>query len=358
MARMGVQYEDVVEAALQLQRQGDSPTIQRIRDWLGTGSFTTISEHLKQWRDNQRNATPLQQETQELPSSLINMAQQLWQQACLEADEKLQSYQQQADAEIRQALTDKQTALEEAQRMEEKTLLIDKKNNELLADMKQQAAQLSRLEVQLENTSEQLASLKATSQAKQEAATQKISELEEELEKQQAEQQLAIQQQKEQHLTALAHEQQRNEENQLRWMQEVDLARQQTLAVKEAADQEAKQAKLIVKQLEEKLTTSQTQIQQQALALQAEELKVTSLFEQQQLLKAAEVMIRERVSDLEAQLVEKQSQLQDKQDQLVENKALLQENQAVWAAKLEVASAALKEALVKAEKTEKNQVIK
>lgn len=327
MARMGVQYEDVVEAALQLQRQGDNPTIQRIRDWLGTGSFTTISEHLKQWRDNQRNATPLQQETQELPSGLINMAQQLWQQACLEADEKLQSYQQQADAEIRQALTDKQTALEEAQRMEEKSLLIDKKNNELLADMKQQAAQLSRLEVQLENTSEQLASLKATSQAKQEAATQKISELEEELEKQQAEQQLAMQQQKEQHLTALAHEQQRNEENQLRWMQEVDLARQQTLAVKEAADQEAKQAKQLIKELEEQLKTSQEQTQQQALELQGKKIREENLLKQQKQLEIRsqhlEVQLEEKQTSWLTKLEEFNAELINKNQQINELKAAL-----------------------------------
>src|SRR5690554_6847241 len=217
MARMGVQYEEVVEAAVQLQKQGDNPTIQRIREWLGTGSFTTISEHLKQWRANQRNATPLQQESQDLPASLVKMAQAFWQQACSEADEKLQSYQQQADTEIRQALTDKQLALEEAQRMEEKNLIIDKKNNALLTDLKQQAAQLSRLETQLETSNQQLSSLTTASQAKETAAKQQIACLEQALVEQQREQQ-----------AALAHEQQRNEENQLRWMQEVDIARQQT----------------------------------------------------------------------------------------------------------------------------------
>lgn len=341
MARIGVQYEAVVEAALQLQKQGDNPTIQRLREYLGTGSFTTISEHLRLWRENQRNATPLQQEAQDLPTSLIKMAQELWQQACNEADEKLQIYQQQAAAEIRQALTDKQVALEEAQRMEEKNGLLDKKNNELLTDMKQQAALLSRLETQLETSNQQLTSLTTASQIKEAAASQQISELKQKLDKQQQEHQLQIQQQQEQQQLALAHEQQRNEENQLRWMQEVDLARQQTASLKEAAQQEAQQAKLTLKQLEEKLIASQTQLQQQALTLQAEQLQVTNLLEQQQLLKAAELLVRERLGDLETQLVEKQNQLQDKQTQLVEKQALLQEKQTTWAAKLELAGLAL-----------------
>src|SRR5690554_855302 len=300
MARMGVQYEEVVEAAVQLQKQGDNPTIQRIREWLGTGSFTTISEHLKQWRANQRNATPLQQESQDLPASLVKMAQAFWQQACSEADEKLHSYQQQADTEIRQALTDKQLALEEAQRMEEKNLIIDKKNNALLTDLKQQAAQLSRLETQLETSNQQLSSLTTASQAKETAAKQQIARLEQALVEQQKEQQLALQKQKEEQQAALAHEQQRNEENQLRWMQEVDIARQQTASLKEATQQEAAEAKKQIKTLEEQLKTSQEKAQQQLMELQGKQIREENLLKQ---LGQLEV----RNDRLEVQLSEKQT---------------------------------------------------
>ena len=330
MARMGVQYEEVVEAALQLQRQGDNPTIQRIRDWLGTGSFTTISEHLKQWRDNQRNATPLQQETQELPSSLINMAQQLWQQACLEADEKLQSYQQQVDVEIRQALTDKQLALEEAQRMEEKSLLLDRKNNELLVDIKQQAAQLSRLETQLEASNQQLINLTATSQANEASASQQIKQLKDQLTEEQKVFQETLEKQKEEHLTALAHEQQRNEENQLRWMQEVDLARQQTASLKEAAQQEAIQAKQVIKQLEEKLKNSQDKAQQQLIELQGKQIREENLLKQ---LGQLEV----RNDRLEVQLSEKQTAWLAKLEEF--NAELTNKNQLINELKAALASA-------------------
>ena len=50
MARSGIRYEDVQAAAETLLGRGLNPTIQRVREVLGTGSNTTISEHLKSWQ--------------------------------------------------------------------------------------------------------------------------------------------------------------------------------------------------------------------------------------------------------------------------------------------------------------------
>lgn len=50
MARTGISFEDVRDAAETLLGRGLNPTIQRVRELLGTGSNTTISEHLKTWQ--------------------------------------------------------------------------------------------------------------------------------------------------------------------------------------------------------------------------------------------------------------------------------------------------------------------
>jgi len=50
MGRAGIRYEDVSEAAETLLSRGLNPTIQRVRELLGTGSNTTISDHLKRWQ--------------------------------------------------------------------------------------------------------------------------------------------------------------------------------------------------------------------------------------------------------------------------------------------------------------------
>jgi SOS-response transcriptional repressor LexA len=48
-----IEYEDVAEAADALVSAGQSPTIRRLRDRLGTGSDTSIHRHLKAYRAKQ-----------------------------------------------------------------------------------------------------------------------------------------------------------------------------------------------------------------------------------------------------------------------------------------------------------------
>lgn len=56
MARSGIRYEDVKDTAEILLGRGLNPTIQRIRELLGTGSNTTISDHLKSWQQQLADA--------------------------------------------------------------------------------------------------------------------------------------------------------------------------------------------------------------------------------------------------------------------------------------------------------------
>ncbi len=52
MSRTGITFNDVAAAANAIQDQGDTPTIDKVRAELGgTGSNSTISKYLNQWRD-------------------------------------------------------------------------------------------------------------------------------------------------------------------------------------------------------------------------------------------------------------------------------------------------------------------
>lgn len=300
MARNGVQYQQVVQVILELQRQGENPTVQRIRETLGTGSFTTLSEHLRQWRDEQRNATPLQQESQEVPDSLLNLTRELWQAACAEADQRLQHYQQAADQEIRQALTDKQLAMEEALRTEEKNLLLERKNTELLSDTKQLTADISRLQTLLEGKEQQIQSLELQARQQQDEAATRVQQLETQLQKQQQDHAASLQQQKKEHQSALAHEQQRNEDNQLRWMQEVDLARQEARSLHEKLQQQTLENKQERSELQQALKTSQQQVQEQQLELQSHQMREQEIRQQ---LEGAEASL----AQLQASLISQQA---------------------------------------------------
>ena len=67
MARPGITYEQVASAADALVGQGDRPTIQAVREALGTGSPNTIHRHLTQWKAAQ---APAERQAARLPDDL------------------------------------------------------------------------------------------------------------------------------------------------------------------------------------------------------------------------------------------------------------------------------------------------
>lgn len=76
MARLGVTYAEIADAATQLTGQNLPPTIERIRSILGTGSSTTIANHLKQWKEAQESTGNARKEN--LPQELVAIVKGLW----------------------------------------------------------------------------------------------------------------------------------------------------------------------------------------------------------------------------------------------------------------------------------------
>jgi len=77
MARTGVTYFDISKAASSIQAKGENPTVDRVREWLGTGSKGTIAPLLKQWKHE--NAPESSQNVHHnLPPDLLSLTQGLW----------------------------------------------------------------------------------------------------------------------------------------------------------------------------------------------------------------------------------------------------------------------------------------
>lgn len=68
-----------------------APSVQKIREALGTGSNTTIAEHLKVWRDDYANKT-IHHLPSTLPKELIASMEILWQTAMEQAENQLATY--------------------------------------------------------------------------------------------------------------------------------------------------------------------------------------------------------------------------------------------------------------------------
>ncbi|WP_299316265.1 DNA-binding protein [uncultured Halomonas sp.] len=79
MARPGITYEQVETIADQMIGNGEKPTIQTVRDALGTGSPNTIHRHPTAWRSAQ---PPVERQATRLPDHLAAaIAQEIERQA-------------------------------------------------------------------------------------------------------------------------------------------------------------------------------------------------------------------------------------------------------------------------------------
>ncbi len=88
MARTGITYFDVETAALHLQGQGKTPTVDGIRQYLGTGSKTTISHHLNIWKAQQVDGEG------QLPHQLSALVQGLWERLQQNAEQRINEAKQ------------------------------------------------------------------------------------------------------------------------------------------------------------------------------------------------------------------------------------------------------------------------
>src|ERR1700733_9122325 len=111
MARHGVDFESVKQAALKLLSKGISPSTQKIRELLGTGSHTTIAEHLKIWREAHA-AKKVHHLPATIPEEVIVTFETLWQTAMEHAEKHL--------ADVKVALENQEEKLSQEKMLAEK----------------------------------------------------------------------------------------------------------------------------------------------------------------------------------------------------------------------------------------------
>ncbi|ODC03396.1 hypothetical protein BFW38_07370 [Terasakiispira papahanaumokuakeensis] len=221
MARRGIQYEDVTNSIEALRARGLAPTVQNIRDQLGTGSFSTINEHLKQWRALSQPSSGHAE--QDLPAGLAQLTGQLWKAAQEEAYAALESQREAANAEIEAAQIEKQEAQAQALHMEERNIMLDQKNNELLAELKTLTDQRATLRTERDQA------LKETNVKQQRITTLEnlLDEQKTQVEQLKIAHQAALEAVQQRMDEALEQERQRQAEQEAYWLKEIDQARQQ-----------------------------------------------------------------------------------------------------------------------------------
>ena len=87
MTRTGIDYDDVKQTAIKLLSQGIPPSVQKIREHMGTGSNTTIAQHLKRWREEHAKKA-IHHLPATIPKELISTFEVLWQTAMEHANDQ------------------------------------------------------------------------------------------------------------------------------------------------------------------------------------------------------------------------------------------------------------------------------
>lgn len=99
MARPGVTYLDVANAAQQLVAAGRIPTIESIRINLGTGSNSTLGNHLRTWKSKQDQTQQIATK-ENIPEELIAALKGVWERVVNQSDEKIQAVHQETQQEL------------------------------------------------------------------------------------------------------------------------------------------------------------------------------------------------------------------------------------------------------------------
>ncbi len=113
MGRIGITFDDVKQVAQSLLARGENPTVMRVREVLGTGSTTTINQHLQQFHlERRRNPSEL---PPDVPVGLMKAVEHFWQTAVTLAQTRLQAEREQIAAQVA-ALTAERDAAHDQQR--------------------------------------------------------------------------------------------------------------------------------------------------------------------------------------------------------------------------------------------------
>lgn len=138
MGRTGITYFDVSNAIASIQGEQKKPTVDNIRQALGTGSRSTISKYFQEWKTKNEASNTT---SKGIPNELQNLIESLWEKIQSDAEQVIETHRIQTDETI------KNTKNELSQTQAQNTLL----TTEISALTKQLNKQTNAIEKLTEN---------------------------------------------------------------------------------------------------------------------------------------------------------------------------------------------------------------
>lgn len=158
---MAITKQEIWNVADQLDEKGVKPTLAAIRQAVGSGSYTTISEAMKEWREKHatESAPIVDPMPEPVKQALLDAGARLWEQTLTHADARWQVEREERDSRIsalEQQLAESgelaDTLAEEAEQAEKLKAHVD----ELTQQNERLSAQVPSLEEENQNVKAEL----------------------------------------------------------------------------------------------------------------------------------------------------------------------------------------------------------
>ncbi|HHZ4816022.1 TPA: DNA-binding protein [Yersinia enterocolitica] len=164
MARTGITYHDVAKAAEAIKIQNQEPTVDRVREHLGTGSKSTIAPLLKLWRSDNGEVA----DVSGLPNDLVEVVKALHERVQQMADQRIAQSRDEFKAsndQLRKELTEARNSIVQ---------LTDRQQ-----DLNAQLSQITEAKAQQGKSLEEVRIKLATAEAQRDEALSRTAELKE-----------------------------------------------------------------------------------------------------------------------------------------------------------------------------------
>lgn len=307
MSRPGVDYETVKQTAVKLLSQGIAPSVQKIRDELGTGSNTTIAKHLKFWRDDYAKKT-IHHLPATMPKELISTFEVLWQTAMEHAQNQLAEYKKAVEYEC-------EIALQKEKDAEKAIADLQLKVEELSIQLAQETANKQKLDIELAVANDRLIKQDETLIAQKNQYEDRLKRIYEEKDKLLTEyQRLQIEiktlheklaSQAEEHKKLMTQQHLLQEQSESRWLKLIDQARQETKDERKKSDSLHRQHDEQSKKIESQLSNTQREIHEKDAQIKSMQERISQLRQEVQFIETEYIKARSVIMKFEEEQKQK-----------------------------------------------------
>ena len=156
---MAITREAIIQAAEALERYGDKATVATVREFLGGGSFASISPVLREWKGGRKTThTMVLEMPADLKSVMERLGSEFWQAASRLANDKWLSVQAEADDAVADAHAERDETLHEVSRLESAVSGLNEQANNSEKHREEAQIALQQHQAELIRVREQLAS--------------------------------------------------------------------------------------------------------------------------------------------------------------------------------------------------------